>query len=62
MGAISAMLHVLEMMRWRYIVEGRPDENSQDPLKKSVAQELAWTQEPGAISAMLCILGMISDA
>ena len=31
--AISVMLCVLEMMSWRDIVEGRPDECSQDPLK-----------------------------
>ena len=43
----------------RHIVVGRLDESSQDPLK---VQELAWTQEPGAISAMLSVLQMTSDA
>ena len=41
----------------RHIVAGRPDESSQDPLK---VQELAWTQEPGAISDKLCVLEMMS--
>ena len=30
--------------------------------EESVAKELAWTQEPWTISAMLCVLGMTSDA
>ena len=40
----------------RHIVVGRLDESSQDPLK---VQELAWTQEPWAISDMLCVLEMM---
>ena len=60
-GTISGMLCILEMMRWRDIVEGRLDESSQDP-REITSPGACMDTRTWAISAVLCVLGMISDA
>ena len=61
-GAISAMLCVLEMMRWRGIFEGCSDESSQDPLKNQQPSSLHGHKNLGPSLLCCASLGETSDA